>query len=164
MEEEVLHLLPLVWGGALEEDLLLLLLLLLGEGLLQQLVVGALKEDCIQLDWEVLKLHGELLLLSTGALLPVMMLFCFPFSFPGMGLSCVFCPVCPVSSVVFGVPCSETDKLLKNEFGRQPKSFIGRLLVMSLQTPHLSNLQMCMLWARISGSYCSLTKIFKQQH
>jgi hypothetical protein len=41
MEEEVLLLLPLVEGGALEEDLLLLLLLLLlGEGLLQQLVVG----------------------------------------------------------------------------------------------------------------------------
>ena len=42
MEEEVLLLLPRVVGGALEEVLLLLLLLLLllGEGLLQQLVVG----------------------------------------------------------------------------------------------------------------------------
>ena len=37
----MLTLLPLVGGGALVEDLLLLLLLLLlGEGLLQQLVVG----------------------------------------------------------------------------------------------------------------------------
>ena len=69
--------------------MLLLLLLLLGEGLLLQLVVGALKEDCFQLDWEVLKLHGELLLLSTGALLPVMMLFCPSFSFSGMDLSCL---------------------------------------------------------------------------
>ena len=54
----------------------LLLLLPLGEGLLQQLVVGALKEDCFQLDWKVLQLHGELQLLSTGALLSMMMLFC----------------------------------------------------------------------------------------
>ena len=78
MEEEVLLLLLLVRGRALEEDLLLLLLLLLllGEGLLQQVVVGALMEDCFQLDWEVLQLHGEVLLLSTGVLLPVMMLFC----------------------------------------------------------------------------------------
>ena len=45
-----------------------------------------------------------------------MMLFCPSFSFLGMGLCCLFCPVCPVSSVVFAVPCSETDKLLKNEF------------------------------------------------
>ena len=81
-------------GGALEEeDLLLLLLLLLGEGLLLQLVVGDLKEHCCQLDWEVLKLHGELQLLSTGALPPVMMLFCPSMSFSGMGLSCLCCPV-----------------------------------------------------------------------
>ena len=111
----MLPLLPLVGGGALEEDLLLLLLLLLGEGLLQQLlVVGALKEDSFQLEWVVLNLHGELLLLSTGALIPVMMMFCVPLSFSGMGLSWLFCPVCPVSSVVFGVQCSERDKLLEN--------------------------------------------------
>ena len=71
-------LLLLLWvrGGAWEEDVLLLLqLLLLWEGLLQQLVVGALKEDSFQLDLEVLQLHGELQLL-TGALLSMMMLFC----------------------------------------------------------------------------------------
>ena len=90
---ELLQLLPLVGGGALEEeDLLLLLLLLLGEGLLQQLlVVGAL-------DWVVLKLHGDLLLLSTGALIPVRMMLCLSLSFSGMGLSWLFCSVCPLSS------------------------------------------------------------------
>ena len=105
MEEEVLLLLLLVRGGALEEDLLLLLLLLLllGEGLLQQLVVGALKEDCFQLDWEELKLHGELLLLSTGALLPscddvVLSLLLFLRDGPLLSLlpclSCLICGVC----------------------------------------------------------------------
>jgi hypothetical protein len=32
-----------------------------------------------------------------------------------MDLSCLFCPVCPVSYVLFAVPCSEEEKLLKHE-------------------------------------------------
>ena len=103
MEEEVLLLLLLVRGGALEEDLLLLLLLLLlGEGLLQQLVVGALKEDCFQLDWEVLQLHGEQLLLSTGALLPVMMFFCLFNSTAALYTILTLC----LSGILLYIPCT----------------------------------------------------------